>query len=71
MGKLRVAVIGAGPAGLAMCKTLMDEPHINCVVFEMTDQIGGVWVYREKKALDKLQNAMYKNLRQVSIHVIL
>ena len=37
-----VAVIGAGPSGLAVCKTLA-ENSIDYACFEASDTIGGVW----------------------------
>ncbi|KAG8189433.1 hypothetical protein JTE90_012507 [Oedothorax gibbosus] len=42
----RVAVIGAGPCGLGACKTLKDE-GLEPVVFERTEELGGLWRYRE------------------------
>ncbi|MFF4880124.1 flavin-containing monooxygenase [Micromonospora sp. NPDC000668] len=40
----RVAVIGAGAAGLAAVKALRDA-DVPTVCFETTDQVGGLWVY--------------------------
>ncbi|MGV9213514.1 flavin-containing monooxygenase [Micromonospora sp. RB23] len=40
----RVAVIGAGAAGLAAVKALRDAA-VPVVCFEATDQVGGLWVY--------------------------
>ncbi|MET8121533.1 NAD(P)-binding domain-containing protein [Micromonospora sp. NPDC005189] len=40
----RVAVIGAGAAGLAAVKALRDA-DVSTVCFETTDQVGGLWVY--------------------------
>ncbi|MCO1593631.1 NAD(P)-binding domain-containing protein [Micromonospora sp. RHAY321] len=40
----RVAVIGAGAAGLAAVKALRDA-GVPAVCFEATDQVGGLWVY--------------------------
>ena len=37
-----VAVIGAGPCGLAACKTLSDA-NIPFDCFEAGQEIGGVW----------------------------
>uniref|UniRef100_A0A453NIA3 Flavin-containing monooxygenase n=1 Tax=Aegilops tauschii subsp. strangulata TaxID=200361 RepID=A0A453NIA3_AEGTS len=41
---LRVAVIGAGAAGLVAARELRREGHAP-VVFERTDGVGGTWVY--------------------------
>jgi dimethylaniline monooxygenase (N-oxide forming) len=43
---MRVAVIGAGAAGLAAAKALA-EVGLRPTVFEESDEIGGLWVYRE------------------------
>jgi cation diffusion facilitator CzcD-associated flavoprotein CzcO len=40
----RVAVIGAGAAGLATLKALADA-GVPAVAFEATDTVGGLWVY--------------------------
>ncbi|KAI9020809.1 hypothetical protein CLU79DRAFT_755661 [Phycomyces nitens] len=45
----RVAVIGAGPGGLAAAKALRDENAFeNITVFERNNQVGGTWVYSPK-----------------------
>jgi dimethylaniline monooxygenase (N-oxide forming) len=38
----RVAIVGAGVAGLATAKTLLAE-GLDCTVFERGDRLGGVW----------------------------
>lgn len=41
-----IAVVGAGSAGLAMLKTLLDMPEHNSwniVLFEERENVGGVW----------------------------
>jgi dimethylaniline monooxygenase (N-oxide forming) len=43
---MRVAVIGAGAAGLAAAKALC-EAGMTPEVFEETETVGGLWVYRE------------------------
>ncbi|KAI0015327.1 hypothetical protein F4780DRAFT_773617 [Xylariomycetidae sp. FL0641] len=45
-GIKRVAVVGAGPAGLAAAKHLLAERAFDAVdVFEQAAQVGGVWLY--------------------------
>jgi cation diffusion facilitator CzcD-associated flavoprotein CzcO len=39
---LKIAVIGAGPCGLAVCKTLK-EFKLDFECFEASDRVGGVW----------------------------
>ena len=70
--RARVAVIGAGAAGLAAARELTREGH-DAVVFEQGAELGGVWVYdadveddltgadanREKR----VHSSVYKNLR--------
>lgn len=41
----RVAVVGAGPSGIAALKALLAEGH-DAVAFEQSDRIGGNWVFR-------------------------
>jgi cyclohexanone monooxygenase len=40
---LRVAVIGAGPAGLAAGHELLTHGFTNFTIFEATDAVGGTW----------------------------
>jgi len=65
---IRVAVIGAGAAGLCMARYLVDQPKLfNAVIYEQTNSVGGTWVYTEKTNLDEnglpIHSSMYKNLR--------
>ncbi|KAF4631409.1 hypothetical protein G7Y89_g6721 [Cudoniella acicularis] len=45
MEKQTIAVIGAGPSGLAILKNLREEGFLNVTMFEKRDSIGGVWAY--------------------------
>jgi len=41
-----IAIVGAGSAGMAMLKTLLDMPEHNSwniVLFEERENIGGIW----------------------------
>ena len=62
MSTLRVVIIGAGGAGLAICQCLNNEPHIEQIVYEKAGSIGGTWRYT-KNDKSKVNTPMYKNLR--------
>lgn len=53
----KVAIIGAGAAGLAAART-MSKYGIQATVFEKDPQVGGVWAYEKSK-----HRPMYKNLK--------
>ncbi|XP_059360682.1 uncharacterized protein LOC132098625 [Carassius carassius] len=50
LGKLYAAVIGSGAAGLCAARHLLSRPDTFAppVVFELTKNIGGTWVYEER-----------------------
>ncbi|XP_066507378.1 uncharacterized protein [Hoplias malabaricus] len=69
MGRLRVAVVGAGAAGLCAAKHILSrnktfEPP---VVYELTNHIGGTWFYEERVGTYDnglpVQSSMYRDLR--------
>ncbi|WP_109355488.1 NAD(P)/FAD-dependent oxidoreductase [Sphingorhabdus sp. EL138] len=59
MKKIRVGVIGAGPAGLATARALRDEGHDVCV-FERNDKVGGIW------DIDAFGTPMYNSAHFIS-----
>ncbi|MCA2980867.1 MAG: NAD(P)-binding domain-containing protein [Myxococcaceae bacterium] len=44
---MRIAVIGAGPSGIAAAKALLDEGLNDVVVFDRGREVGGNWVFSE------------------------
>ncbi|KAK1800483.1 hypothetical protein P4O66_005702 [Electrophorus voltai] len=68
-GKLRVAIVGAGAAGLCVARhvssrsTTFDPP----VVYELTDHVGGTWFYEERVGIHDnghpVHSSMYRDLR--------
>lgn len=65
---MKIAVIGAGAAGLAALRHCVSESYRDEVVcYEKTEQIGGTWVYREETGLDRyglpIHTSTYKSLR--------
>lgn len=60
-----VAIIGAGPFGLAAARHSLAANHV-VMVFEQSDQLGGTWVYRENSengdCSTTRSSAMYEGL---------
>lgn len=48
-GPLRVAVLGAGPSGLAAAKSCV-EAGLEPVVLEQAEALGGLWRFRQDSA---------------------
>jgi len=67
--RLRVAVIGAGAAGLVALRHLRDHPDtFQPIAFEQTPHVGGTWVYTDDVGTDSttgrpVHSSMYKHLR--------
>ncbi|KAJ0061520.1 hypothetical protein NL108_005503 [Boleophthalmus pectinirostris] len=66
---LRVAVIGAGAAGLCAARHLLSRPgtFLPPIVFEAGGRIGGTWAYEERVGTydngRAVHSSMYQNLR--------
>ncbi|XP_061596408.1 uncharacterized protein LOC133459976 isoform X1 [Cololabis saira] len=65
----RVAVVGAGAAGLCVARHILSRPSSFTppVVFELTDNVGGTWCYDERVGTydngQPIHSSMYRNLR--------
>lgn len=62
---MKVAIIGAGVSGLVSVKYAL-QYGVECVAFEITENVGGTWVYYEEvhdKSLDEVPTSMYYSLR--------
>ncbi len=59
----RVAVIGAGGAGLAALKVLSSIDCVSVQAFETSSQVGGIWNYETNSKSGPAANPMYKSLR--------
>lgn len=62
---MRIAVIGAGVAGLASARRCL-EKGFEFTVYERTSGVGGTWVYDDRTGHDEfglpIHTSMYKNL---------
>ncbi|PWB97134.1 flavin-containing monooxygenase [Salinibacterium hongtaonis] len=56
----RVAVIGAGPAGLAALKALLDE-GVTAVGYDKADRPGGLWVRGSSSGLSPAYDSLHLN----------
>jgi cation diffusion facilitator CzcD-associated flavoprotein CzcO len=56
----RIAVIGAGAAGLTAMKALIDE-RVDVVGFEKGDTVGGLWVYENSNGLSPAYRSLHLN----------
>ncbi|CAL8266538.1 unnamed protein product [Merluccius merluccius] len=69
MAQLRVAVVGAGAAGLCAARHILARPAVYAppVVYELTENVGGTWCYDERVGCydngQPIPSSMYKNLR--------
>lgn len=46
--KIKVAVIGAGPSGIAALKALLDQ-GVDAVAFDRQEEVGGNWIFSEEE----------------------
>ena len=65
---MKVAIIGAGAAGLATARHVSDAAiGVDCVVYEQTGHLGGTWVYSDRIGVDEfglpVHSSMYRGLR--------
>ncbi|XP_018577223.1 flavin-containing monooxygenase FMO GS-OX-like 2 [Anoplophora glabripennis] len=63
---MKIAIIGAGPAGLAALKYSIDEGH-DCVSYEKSGKVGGLWNYSDNTEVDEfglpIHSSMYYGLK--------
>ncbi|XP_059486506.1 senecionine N-oxygenase-like [Neocloeon triangulifer] len=67
MSAKRVAVVGAGPSGLAAARHFSADSSFECHVYEQGSDLGGTWVLSEHVGNEPdgrpVHSSMYKNLR--------
>jgi cation diffusion facilitator CzcD-associated flavoprotein CzcO len=57
----RIAVIGAGAAGLCCAKYLLQDGFEDLTVFEIGTQIGGLWCYQNDNGLSSAYRTLHIN----------
>lgn len=63
---MKVAIVGCGYSGLSAIRRCV-ENNVNCVAFELSGKVGGLWVYNENVGNDEfdipIQSSLYFNVR--------
>lgn len=62
-----IAVIGAGPSGLATCKTLLEQ-GLNVTCFEAGDKVGGQWVLNNSSGTSACYQSVVTNTHKGMLH---
>ncbi len=61
----RICVIGAGPSGLVMAKSLLEEGHLP-TIFEIKAHLGGVWNPAQNKSSGVYKKTRFQNSKDTS-----
>ncbi len=63
---MKVAVIGAGTAGMCAAKHIVAQGH-SVIVYEQAQTVGGTWIYTDNVGSDDygldVHSSMYKGLQ--------
>ncbi|MEM9489776.1 MAG: NAD(P)-binding domain-containing protein, partial [Myxococcota bacterium] len=62
----RICIIGAGPSGLVMAKSLLEEGH-EPVVFEKQRALGGLWLLNRDKTAGAYQKTRFQSSKFTSV----
>lgn len=67
---MRIAIIGAGAAGLAalrQCSSESNRENIEVICYEQAGEVGGTWIYVPEVGKDSyglpIHSSMYKSLK--------
>ena len=61
----RICIVGAGPSGLVMAKSLLEEGHIP-VIYETDGELGGVWKLKKEKSSGVYKKTRFQNSKDTS-----
>jgi polyketide synthase PksL len=62
----RICVVGSGPSGLVMAKSLKEEGH-EPVIYEKQDALGGLWVLRPDKSAGAYKKTRFQTSKYTSV----
>ncbi len=65
MKKKRICVVGAGPSGLVMAKSLLEEGH-QPIIYDAQDALGGVWNLKAHKSVGAYKKTRFQNSKDTS-----
>ena len=62
-----IGIIGAGASGLCATRNAAASPHLEPIVWEQSEELGGTWRLSEEADVDKnglpVHSSMYQNLK--------
>ena len=64
--KKRICIVGAGPAGLVMAKSLLEEGH-QPVIYEIQDSSGGLWNLKKYKKAGAYKKTRFQTSKYTSV----
>lgn len=62
----RICVVGAGPSGLVMAKSLKEEGH-EAVIYEKQNTLGGLWVLQPHKSGGAYKKTRFQTSKYTSV----
>lgn len=62
MEKIKICIIGAGPAGLVAVKYSKECPDVECVCYERQGKIGGMWNFQDAVGYDEFHMPIHSSL---------
>ncbi len=70
---MKVAIIGCGYSGLSAIRRCIEQ-NVECIAFELSGEVGGLWVYTDKTGVDDfgipIQTSLYYNVRSVKEYIV-
>lgn len=59
--KRNICIVGGGPSGLSTLRRVLDSSKLTGTLFELKDDVGGLWNYNGNKSLKIQRSNLLKN----------